>query len=879
MASSARLGLAVTSHDVTQLNTATFDGVAITVPPAAPGSPTPTQGAGGIGTNVTLTWSAAGATSYDVNVASSNPPTSVATNLSSASFVPTGLAYGTTYYWQIVARNAGGTTAGPIWSFTTISPAPAVPTTPAPANGVTGSALSTSLTWSAANATSYDLAFGTVYPPATVAINLSSAAVAPTALINATTYYWRVTARNAGGTTAGPVWSFTTVAASTTTAPAEVVLYASDVSSVHGNWAVVADAAAAGGQALTSTDKGWVNTSAALAAPADYFEFTFNAPSATPYRVWLRMRAAANSKYNDSVFTQFSDALDANGASAYSIGTTTGLSVNLATDSTGASLNGWGWQDGAYWLAQSTTIRFAATGTHTLRIQTREDGASIDQVVLSPSTYLTAAPGLTTNDSTIVPKTTLAPTTTTPTTTPTTSTTPTPAPAPAGAPTAYNAISDRNAYLKPALPSLGAAGYAFNDPTFGSKILRITDGNTRPGAANRSYRVPSNAHLAAWNASSTGFFVVSNDGTIVPYVFDPVAMVASRIQPASSGNGGLTLGFYVEPQFSLVNPKVIYGAVSGSNNRTIGQYDFSTGTYATVVDLDTVVGGLAGTYVGGFMTGGTPSENLMTFFGGFSQDNHYLALWSPIGNPAGRKLLNSVNSTINGTPTGPVLNFHLHSAQIDKSGRFVFLYPTAVDLGSPRYAAQVYLWDTASDSVTAVTSSMRPGGHDAAGYGYWINQDCCTSSSWDAAQWQFRTLATPTQTTDLISPVLATKEIYLADHTTWNNAQPSTLVPVVSSTYRYGDNTTAWRAWDDEIIGIDTTGGIGGIVYRFAHHRSSVGSDANPAQPYFWYEPIANVSPNGKWVLFTSNWEKTLGRDASEGTFRQDVFVVQLTPQ
>jgi len=44
-------------------------------------------------------------------------------------------------------------------------------------------------------------------------------------------------------------------------------------------------------------------------------------------------------------------------------------------------------------------------------------------------------------------------------------------------------------------------------------------------------------------------------------------------------------------------------------------------------------------------------------------------------------------------------------------------------------------------------------------------------------------------------------------------------------------------------------------------------------------EPIANVSPDGRWVLFTSNWEKTLGIDSQESTSRQDVFIVGLTPQ
>jgi hypothetical protein len=39
-----------------------------------------------------------------------------------------------------------------------------------------------------------------------------------------------------------------------------------------------------------------------------------------------------------------------------------------------------------------------------MRVQVREGGAEFDQVVLSPSTYLHAAPGPPTNDSTIVAK-------------------------------------------------------------------------------------------------------------------------------------------------------------------------------------------------------------------------------------------------------------------------------------------------------------------------------------------------------------------------------------------------------------------------------------------------------------------------------------------
>jgi len=49
-------------------------------------------------------------------------------------------------------------------------------------------------------------------------------------------------------------------------------------------------------------------------------------------------------------------------------------------------------------------VTFAGGGSHTLRIQVREDGVQLDQIVLSPTTYLNTPPGPASNDATIVPK-------------------------------------------------------------------------------------------------------------------------------------------------------------------------------------------------------------------------------------------------------------------------------------------------------------------------------------------------------------------------------------------------------------------------------------------------------------------------------------------
>ena len=63
----------------------------------------------------------------------------------------------------------------------------------------------------------------------------------------------------------------------------------------------------------------------------------------------------------------------------------------------------WGWTDTGYWRSQPTSVSFASSGGHTIRVQTREDGAQIDQLVLSPSNYLYNAPGRNSGDTTILP--------------------------------------------------------------------------------------------------------------------------------------------------------------------------------------------------------------------------------------------------------------------------------------------------------------------------------------------------------------------------------------------------------------------------------------------------------------------------------------------
>jgi endonuclease/exonuclease/phosphatase family metal-dependent hydrolase len=179
----------------------------------------------------------------------------------------------------------------------------------------------------------------------------------------------------------------------------DVVLYASKAPVRAGTWAVVSDSTAAGGSAIT-TPVSATKVSSPLANPANYFQMTFPAYSGQSYHLWIRGKAANNSYNHDSAFVQFSDSLTSTGSAVARIGTTSATTVVLQ-GCTGNPEQGWGWEDNG-WCGSGANIRFQTTGTHTIRVQVRETGFEIDQIVLSPQSYLTASPGSRVSNSTIL---------------------------------------------------------------------------------------------------------------------------------------------------------------------------------------------------------------------------------------------------------------------------------------------------------------------------------------------------------------------------------------------------------------------------------------------------------------------------------------------
>jgi ligand-binding sensor domain-containing protein len=178
--------------------------------PSIPTLVSPADGATGIPTSVRLTWRASrDAASYRVQVSTSpgfSPTVFDQVGIADTSQMVTGLLNSTAYYWRVNAANGIDTSA---WTdfriFTTVPVIPQAPTLALPNNGAVSQPLSLALMWDRSLyagtyriqvSTDSTFASGIFLDDSTVVTNQK----AVSGLSINTTYWWRVNAKNAAGT-------------------------------------------------------------------------------------------------------------------------------------------------------------------------------------------------------------------------------------------------------------------------------------------------------------------------------------------------------------------------------------------------------------------------------------------------------------------------------------------------------------------------------------------------------------------------------------------------------------------------------------------------------------------------------------------------------
>lgn len=218
--------IVILASDATSASNTSFVGVLASdssptiVLPDTPVLLSPANLANDVALNPVLTWSnSSNTTSYQVQVSDVSDFSSIIfdqSNVTSTSVQPGGLSNNTLYYWRVRSVNSFGSSAwSSVWSFSTISGIPSVPTLLNPVNLATEVDLNPLLSWYASTSASYyevQVSLSSDFSSTVIdQTNLIATSVQLSELLNNTKYYWRVRAINLEYSSEWSVtWSFTT---------------------------------------------------------------------------------------------------------------------------------------------------------------------------------------------------------------------------------------------------------------------------------------------------------------------------------------------------------------------------------------------------------------------------------------------------------------------------------------------------------------------------------------------------------------------------------------------------------------------------------------------------------------------------------------------
>jgi len=197
-----------------------FSTIPPNLPPYPPYQPDPADRETGVPIDQVLSWRASDPErdrlTYDIYFGVLNPPLIADRGLTSPSYDPGLLRADTRYYWSVTVKDGEHSTVGPTWTFMT-APAnlpPGEPYAPYPADRESDVPLNQLLAWRCydpdRDTLTYDVYFGTTYPPLLAQRGLDSARYNPGPLLPGTDYFWAIRANDGTDTTLGPTWRFQT---------------------------------------------------------------------------------------------------------------------------------------------------------------------------------------------------------------------------------------------------------------------------------------------------------------------------------------------------------------------------------------------------------------------------------------------------------------------------------------------------------------------------------------------------------------------------------------------------------------------------------------------------------------------------------------------
>jgi hypothetical protein len=399
----------------------------------------------------------------------------------------------------------------------------------------------------------------------------------------------------------------------------------------------------------------------------------------------------------------------------------------------------------------------------------------------------------------------------------------------------------RVVYPKPSLPRPSRAGGKFIDPTFGTEIMRATDELDDPAGLSTYY-----SHWPTFNSNNTYILVRKGLGgaaLIKPFNADAFTVSrGSKPGPVDIPGKGPVAVNLESAIWHPTNPELLY-CFAGYRDGGMRLY-----TYNVVTQRYSLVKDFSGL--------GTPNDYLWEM--SMSADGDVFA-WSqmrvgrqdnPIYYLVWRK---SADKVLYHAPTNGIIN----KVRLDKSGRYLALQYANIQADQTKNA---YL-TLANGHIepTRWNASDSPTGHGDLGTGFIVGFD-----NW-ASGINRRSLS------DVHAPQLVFHFQDAKGVVDWSNDLHGTMLAdnedwITIGTYREPSSALpSTGVFTDQIMQVALDGS--GRWRRICYTRSSIDNRSDTTG--YWAMPKPTISRDGRFIAFTSNWEKS-------GRF--DVFIARITP-
>lgn len=390
---------------------------------------------------------------------------------------------------------------------------------------------------------------------------------------------------------------------------------------------------------------------------------------------------------------------------------------------------------------------------------------------------------------------------------------------------AGTSLSNTNVYTRPTAPIWPGAGGSYTDPTFGTKVIQVTDANT--GSDCKTVY----SYWPCMNSDNTRIKLVIDHSPPYPENQFLFTFNSSTEIVASDEAAFTTIAFAPEMAiWSYSDPNVMYGVPRDLNLYKMTITGAGTRTYTLLKNFSGVIAGATQLWQ-------------MTM----SSDDRYFGFSVLSGSNVIGMLVWDRTNDISYTNTTSI-GTNVDEGYVDLSGTYMVIVPLS--------GTQGHLWEFVPNTTKAFPSLIK-GVHGCI----WNKKHFCNGLNSVSAEagWNVYDLTQANDPLVGVDCMADTTSSGHADrHASWLTPNDGTYVYCETL---WGD-AIPWSKYQDELLKVWTDGS--GKWRRLCHTFSD---QTNPPT-YYSDTPKASISRDGRWYIWMSNKTIVAGR--------HDVFIVKV---